>query len=141
MKSTSRTLPEPQEIYSIIHGTCLIFAKIKPRAQGAGREFIGHLAGKNIFSKKYAKPIDNYSGIVYNKDTIKQGRQARRELKMKNMVNVNGTEVSMDAAVMLMDDEIREAIHSDIAPCTEQEFVDEYCKRHFEKYGEDFIVM
>jgi hypothetical protein len=24
----------------------LIFAKIKPRAQGAGREFIGHLAGK-----------------------------------------------------------------------------------------------
>ena len=60
---------------------------------------------------------------------------------MKNMVNVNGNEVSMDAAVMLMDDEIREAIHCDIAPCTEQEFVDEYCKRHFEKYGEDFIVM
>ena len=27
---------------------------------------------------------------------------------MKNMVNVNGNEVSMDAAVMLMDDEIRE---------------------------------
>lgn len=60
---------------------------------------------------------------------------------MKNMVNVNGNEVSMDAAVMLMDDEIREAIHSDIAPCTEQEFVDEYCKRHLEKYGEDFFVM
>ena len=99
------------------------------------------MAGKNIFSKKYAKPIDNYSGIVYNKDTIKQGRQARRELKMKNMVNVNGNEVSMDAAVMLMDDEIREAVNSDIAPCTEQEFVVEYCKRHFEKYGEDFIVM
>ena len=59
---------------------------------------------------------------------------------MKNMVNVNGNEVSMDAAVMLMDDEIREAIHFDIALCTEQEFVDEYCKRHFEKYGEDFIV-
>ena len=57
------------------------------------------------------------------------------------MVNVNGNEVSMDAAVMLMDDEIREAVNFDIAPCTEQEFVDEYCKRHFEKYGEDFIVM
>lgn len=60
---------------------------------------------------------------------------------MKNMVNVNGNEVSMDAAVMLMDDEIREAVNFDIAPCTEQEFVDEYCKRHFEKYGEKFIVM
>ena len=60
---------------------------------------------------------------------------------MKNMVNVNGNEVSMDAAVMLMDDEIREAVNFDIAPCTEQEFVDEYCKRQLEKYGEDFIVM
>ena len=56
VKSTSRTLPEPQEIYSIIHGTCLIFAKIKPRAQGAGREFAGHLAGTNFYvfcSTKY----------------------------------------------------------------------------------------
>lgn len=60
---------------------------------------------------------------------------------MKNMVNVNGNEVSMDAAVMLMDDEIREAVNFDIAPCTEQEFADEYCKRHLEKYGEEFIVM
>ena len=30
-----------------------------------------------------------------------------------------------DAAVMLMDDEIREAIHAEIAPCTEEEFLDE----------------
>ena len=60
---------------------------------------------------------------------------------MKNMVNVNGNEVSMDAAVMLMDDEIREAVNFDIAPCTEQEFVDEYCRRHLEKYGEEFVVM
>lgn len=59
----------------------LIFAKNMPRAQGAGREFIGHLAGKNIFSKKYAKPIDNYSGIVYNKDTIKQGAKAPKGVK------------------------------------------------------------
>ena len=102
----------------------------------------GHFpGGQKYFFKSQQKPIDNYSGIVYNKATIKQGRQARRELKMKNMVNVNGTEVSMDAAIMLMDDDIREAIHSDIAPCTEQEFVDEYCKRHLEKYGEDFVVM
>jgi hypothetical protein len=28
----------------------LIFAKNMPRAQGAGREFSGHLAGKNIFN-------------------------------------------------------------------------------------------
>ena len=31
--------------------------------------------------KKYAKPIDNYSGIVYNKDTIKQGAKAPEGVK------------------------------------------------------------
>jgi hypothetical protein len=37
----------------------LIFAKIKPLAQGAGREFIGHLAGKNIFTICQAKRLTN----------------------------------------------------------------------------------
>ena len=52
VKSTSRTLPEPQEIYSIIHGTCLVFAKIKPRAQGAGRECQRAFGGQKYFFKK-----------------------------------------------------------------------------------------
>ena len=39
------------------------------------------IACKNIFQKKYAKPIDNYSGIVYNKDTIKQGAKAPEGVK------------------------------------------------------------
>ena len=45
-----------------------------------------------------------------------------------------------DVAVSVMDDEIREAVHSDLAPCGEQEFMDEYCKRHEAKYGELFVV-
>ena len=36
---------------------------------------------KYFFKKKYAKPIDNYSGIVYNKDTIKQGAKAPKGVK------------------------------------------------------------
>ena len=44
------------------------------------------------------------------------------------------------AAVQLMDDEIREAIHADLAPCTDLEFLEEYMKRHEEKYGIAFIV-
>lgn len=57
------------------------------------------------------------------------------------MVIVNGNEVSMDAAIALMDDDIREAVHADLAPCTEQEFADEYCKRHLAKYGAEFEVI
>ena len=52
--------------------------------------------------------------------------------------NYYGTEIDFDVAVQLMDDEIREQIHADIASCTEQEFFDAYCKAHEEKYGVEF---
>ena len=55
-------------------------------------------------------------------------------------VMLNGEMVDFDAAVNLMDDEIREAVHADIAPCTDQEFMDEYVKRHEAKYGETFVI-
>ena len=45
-----------------------------------------------------------------------------------------------DAAVALMDDEIREAVHADLSPCHELEFLTEYMKRHEEKYGMPFII-
>ena len=45
-----------------------------------------------------------------------------------------------DAAVNLMDDEIREEIHAELAPCTEEEFLEEYIKRHEEKYNEPFTI-
>ncbi len=45
-----------------------------------------------------------------------------------------------DAAVALMDDEIREAVHADLAPCSELEFLEEYIRRHEAKYGEPFSI-
>lgn len=44
------------------------------------------------------------------------------------------------AAVNLMDDEIREEVHRDLAPCTDEEFLAEYMKRHAEKYGAEFEI-
>lgn len=55
-------------------------------------------------------------------------------------VMLNGEMVNFDVAVNLMDDEIREAVHADLAPCTDQEFMDEYVKRHEDKYGETFEI-
>ena len=43
-------------------------------------------------------------------------------------------------AVILMDDELREEIHADLAPCTDEEFLREYEKRHLEKYGVEFEI-
>lgn len=56
------------------------------------------------------------------------------------MVEVNGNIVDFDAAVNLMDDDIREELHQELAPCTNQEFIDEYIKRHREKFGEEFTA-
>jgi len=52
----------------------------------------------------------------------------------------NGNAIDFDAAVELMDDELREAIHEELAPCTDQEFYDAYVKAHYEKYDEIFEV-
>ena len=53
-------------------------------------------------------------------------------------INMNGTEINYETAVMLMDDEIRESLHFELAPCTEQEFFTAYEKAHAEKYGEEW---
>lgn len=55
-------------------------------------------------------------------------------------VMLNGSEIDFAAAVNLMDDEIREELHAELAPCDDQEFLDAYVERHAEKYGEEFQV-
>lgn len=52
--------------------------------------------------------------------------------------NTYGTEIDFDAAFALMDSEICEEINSELAPCSDQEFFDAYCKAHEAKYGEVF---
>lgn len=44
-----------------------------------------------------------------------------------------------EAAVALMDDELREAVHAEIAPCSELEFLTAYMEQHAKKYGFPFI--
>ena len=60
---------------------------------------------------------------------------------MATMVkNADGKDVYLDAAVELMDDDIREQLHREMAPCTNQEFFTAYEKAHLEKFGEEFVV-
>lgn len=55
-------------------------------------------------------------------------------------VVVNGREFDADAVVALMDDGLREALHTQQEWTTEQAFVDAYCDAHREKFGEAFAV-
>lgn len=52
------------------------------------------------------------------------------------VINLSGTPIDYAAAVNLMDDELREQLADDLAPCTDQEFFTAYEKAHAEKYGE-----
>ena len=45
-----------------------------------------------------------------------------------------------DAAVQLMDDEIREELHRELAPCSDEEFLTSYMERHEQKYGVPFVI-
>lgn len=60
---------------------------------------------------------------------------------MKTIKNQYGKEFDNDAVVDMMDDELREELHMDIAPCTDQEFYEEYCKKNCNyacMHGEDY---
>ena len=53
-----------------------------------------------------------------------------------NVINMNGTEINYEAAVELMDDELRESICGTVD--SEQEFFTAYENAHAEKYGEEW---
>lgn len=59
---------------------------------------------------------------------------------MTMIKNSWGTEIDFDVAVSMMDDEIRENLHSEITPCTEQEFFTAYAAAHKAQFGEDWIL-
>lgn len=55
------------------------------------------------------------------------------------VTNTNGTEIDFDAAVGMMDDELREQLHADGYE-TEQDFFTAYEAAHLQKFGEEWEV-
>ena len=64
---------------------------------------------------------------------------------MKNVmktVNFEGNKYDYEVIESYMDDEIRERLHSELAPCTEQEFFDRYIEEDtefMEQYAMDLF--
>jgi len=56
------------------------------------------------------------------------------------VVDAKGNEIDFEAAVALMDDDIREDLHFNYEAGFDnpQAFLEEYARRHQEKYGEPF---
>jgi len=60
--------------------------------------------------------------------------------KSEYVFNSYNEMINYAQAVELMDDEIREDLHRQMAPCSNQTFFDAYCEAHEQKYGEEFRV-
>ena len=58
-------------------------------------------------------------------------------MKVKNK---NGYELDFNTAVIYMTDEIREQVHDEIAPCTEQEFLTAYEEAHEKATGKEWFL-
>lgn len=54
------------------------------------------------------------------------------------VTNLSGTIIDFETSVQFMDDEIREELHNELAPCSGQEFFTTYEKAHEEKFGEEW---
>ena len=81
--------------------------------------------------------------VKYNQGKGRAQNQIVKTRGAKTMISkvlVNGYEVDFDVVVNMMDDEIREELHNELAPCTDQEFVDAYVEAHEAKYGEQFEI-
>ena len=63
-------------------------------------------------------------------------------MKSKDSVVVNayGDEIRFNAAVSLMDDELREEVHTRLAPCSPQDFFDAYCVQYEKASGEPWFL-
>jgi hypothetical protein len=59
-------------------------------------------------------------------------------MKKIEVKNKNGTVIDYEAAVGFMDDDIRERLHGELAPCTEQEFFSRYEQEHEKRYQEEW---
>lgn len=55
------------------------------------------------------------------------------------VTDCNGKKIDYEAACHYMDDEIRERLHDEMAPCDPQEFVEAYVAEHEKKFdGEEW---
>ena len=70
---------------------------------------------------------------------LKKNDVADRQEGRKNMntvTNLSGKKIIFESALALMDDNIREILHSKLSPCSDQMFFTAYEKEHEKVYGE-----
>jgi hypothetical protein len=58
----------------------------------------------------------------------------------KQNVTVGNWTGDIEVAANYMDDDLRERLHNQMAPCAPQEFVDAYAKAHRATFDEEWVI-
>ena len=79
----------------------------------------------------------------YNcKDYLEKNVKGDENMVFENIKvkNKHGQELDFDVVTNYMDNDIREYLHGEIAPCSPQYFYDMYCKTHKQIHDEEFFT-
>lgn len=79
---------------------------------------------------------DYFPNATIEQRRLKDKKEAERASRM--VENSYGVAVDFDVAVNLMDDDLREELNAELAPCSDQEFFDAYARAHEERFGEEW---
>lgn len=82
--------------------------------------------------------INKQAGDDADQETVNEIWDKYFAGEIGTVTNSWGVAVDFKVAVNMMDDGIREKLHMDLAPCTQQEFFDKYAEEHETVYGEEW---
>jgi hypothetical protein len=104
-------------------------------------EVLGLYEAEDADGAILAAVIDaGYASLERAKDFIYDEKGDITIQAVPNVAMVGGKTFDMDVIASYMDDEIREDLHTKMAPCAPQEFVNAYIDAHEEKFGEIFAI-
>lgn len=115
-------------VFDIENGSCIVHCDTLEEAEEELEFFQRN--EENGHTYEIVRVIPNYTNYATGKPGKEYFQQA--------FDVVDGEQY--DVAVHMMDDDIREDLHHDMAPCMDVEFLAAYMERHVEKYGEEFMI-
>ena len=98
------------------------------------------MSNEKMYMNIHTGSVDTRDGWNYQNDDLVYVNAVDLG-EVVEVVTLDGKNYNtFDAFVQLMDDDIREKLHSQLAPCGDQEFLDAYAEAHRLKFDEEFEI-
>lgn len=86
------------------------------------------------------KRIDKYIPASVDVSRLRTAKTGTPLTDRLAKVTLNGQRYDINIVAHYMDDDIREDLHMQLAPCDPQVFIDAYCAAHYKVYEEEFAI-